>query len=1090
MTPRHFPSLAFLAALLVVPFVAVPRLAADPPKVQQLRVQTIGDTTYFHVRLESPADLAGGPGLSVDDPFRGRGMFFADPLLMPRLVPQSGSARAVYRRMDNAELERQFGFPGGGPPGFDEKRFDKKDFEEKKFEEKKFDEKKFDEKKFDEKKFDEKKGNGGLNRQANMLEFVGKVTGKNKIAFLLLYPMEPEEKPQPKDKKNLPSLAEVLARRQRWAEVKIELDFAKVKELPTPPGGSVARDPKRPPANDDLEGLWAAAQALHFTFLESQTPEFGFYGLARESTIRKHRIPAFGGGGRFIGQGNFRGDPRFAGSSRLYEITTGAAAITESLALDRLRGSMVRDRIEDRIVPIANVRGIDIAEHPWQKMMAGKKPAAEPLARLVPHDNYYIHFKNIAKFLDAGDLLDQWGTTLMRSYEVHSKEYRLKERCERQLCLKSTGLARTFGPAVIKGIAVTGNDPYLREGSDLTVLFHLANVGLFKAAVEPFIREARKNFGPKLKEEKAEYQQIAIESYVTPLREVSLHRAFLDDVAVYSNSPTGIRRVIDAARGKLTSLADSLDFQYMRTIFRADDKEADGFVFLSDPFIRNLVGPALRIKERRRLEAMTSLQMVTHGAMFTAWETGKLPIDHGHILHTTGLKQEELFTPDGGGAFWDQDNKIAVSAIYNTQHFATPLIELPIDFVSPIEAREYENFRLQYLGLWRQFFDPIGMRLAINKDEVCWETYILPLVKNTQYNELRRVTGSSGLKFDPAVFSDKTLAQFLVHLSPEAFNFGGRQFGIQDLMIDIALRSWLGDWATIRLDDSAIYATLLEAYIRRELNPQGRHDFVDEIELALQIPLTVGVEIRNPMVFAGILATVRKEVHAVLPGAVEWAPMDPPYKGTSIVRIKSRPQAEAPGLIGGPIGRMPNFALYYALIDGGFYLSLREEPIKDLIDRSVARKEKGEKGRPQIEAAASLHLAPGAAVQAKDLLALYLEWEAHRRAQQNNHLLYALFHSQVASGADTSEVVEAAALQYLGYVPVSPDRAPFGYSSKYDEVSNQRHGSLRQPKLQPGVDADSPAGQLLQQLMSIRADLRFREDGVHTTVTLRRGGKK
>ena len=181
MTPRHFPNLVLLAVALVAPFVAVPRLAADPPKVQQLRdqyerdlfkdfalaadppkvqqlrVQTIGDTTYFHVRLESPADLARGPGLIVDDPFRGLGMFRTDPLLMPRLVPQGGSAKAVYRRLGNDEMERQFGFPGGAPPGFEEKRFDKKEFDEKKFDEKKFDEKKFDEKKFDEKKFDEKK---------------------------------------------------------------------------------------------------------------------------------------------------------------------------------------------------------------------------------------------------------------------------------------------------------------------------------------------------------------------------------------------------------------------------------------------------------------------------------------------------------------------------------------------------------------------------------------------------------------------------------------------------------------------------------------------------------------------------------------------------------------------------------------------------------------------------------------------------------------------------------------------------------------------------------------------------------------------
>ncbi len=136
-------------------------------------------------------------------------------------------------------------------------------------------------------------------------------------------------------------------------------------------------------------------------------------------------------------------------------------------------------------------------------------------------------------------------------------------------------------------------------------------------------------------------------------------------------------------------------------------------MFLSDAFIRNLVGPAMHIKERRRLEALTSLHMVTHGAMFTAWETGKLPHNHEHLLQATGLKADELFIPDGGGAVWDHARQgRRLGSIYNTLHFATPLIELPIDSVSPAEEREYNEFRQQYLDLWRRYFDPVGMRIV------------------------------------------------------------------------------------------------------------------------------------------------------------------------------------------------------------------------------------------------------------------------------------------------------------------------------------------------------------------------------------------
>ena len=128
------------------------------------------------------------------------------------------------------------------------------------------------------------------------------------------------------------------------------------------------------------------------------------------------------------------------------------------------------------------------------------------------------------------------------------------QRFEQQLCLKSTGLARTFGPAVIKDLAITGNDLYLREGSDFTIIFHLSNKSLFKTGSEPALAEAKKRFAKTLKETKAEHQGITIESFVTPLREVSLHRAYFDDVAVFSNSGVALRRVIDAHKGKIKRL--------------------------------------------------------------------------------------------------------------------------------------------------------------------------------------------------------------------------------------------------------------------------------------------------------------------------------------------------------------------------------------------------------------------------------------------------------------------------------------------------------------------------------------------------------
>src|SRR5665213_1862583 len=146
-------------------------------------------------------------------------------------------------------------------------------------------------------------------------------------------------------------------------------------------------------------------------------------------------------------------------------------------------------------------------------MIGDKKPAPEAFAHMVPHDNYYIHFKAISRFLDFTDLIDQWGTNLTRAYEVTSRDNKLKDRYQQQLCLRSTELGRTLGPLVIKGIALTGNDAYLREGSDLAVLFRVVSSKVFLGAVDPFVVEARKQFGEQLKETHGDYKGVKYETF-------------------------------------------------------------------------------------------------------------------------------------------------------------------------------------------------------------------------------------------------------------------------------------------------------------------------------------------------------------------------------------------------------------------------------------------------------------------------------------------------------------------------------------------------------------------------------------------------
>jgi len=140
-----------------------------------------------------------------------------------------------------------------------------------------------------------------------------------------------------------------------------------------------------------------------------------------------------------------------------------------------------------------------------------------------------------------------------------------------------------------------------------------------------------------------------------------------------------------------------------------------------------------------------------------------------------------------------------------------------------------------------------------------------------------------------------------------------------------------------------------------------------------------------------------------------------------------------------------------------------------------------------VEVSSSLYLAPGAAEHTQGLLRHLLEHQTYQQARTSLPIWYALYRTGVVAEDATPERATAAAYRYLGYVPVSPDGTTYRYDRKYDEVVNERHGSIRRPTPQKTTAEGSPLNFLLEQLRSVRADLRFREDGVHTVLTIERG---
>jgi hypothetical protein len=203
-------------------------------------------------------------------------------------------------------------------------------------------------------------------------------------------------------------------------------------------------------------------------------------------------------------------------------------------------------------------------------------------------------------------------------------------------------------------------------------------------------------------------------------------------------------------------------------------------------------------------------------------------------------------------------------------------------------------------------------------------------------------------------------------------------------------------------------------------------------------------------------------------------------------------------------GRNPP-VIFHAQVHDAWYVSLREASLKQVIDQSLARAEGGKGGMlspptpstqrpagrpggesmaPSVEVNSTLYVSPAAASKSRGALSAYLEWQSHRRALLNCPIWYALYRAGLVPSEMDEAAKRAVAMRYLGFVPVSPDGALFAYAAKRDEVVNSRHGSPARPVFHPGVEAASPLAQLLDQFRNLRVDVRFREDGLHTVLTL------
>jgi len=504
-----------------------------------------------------------------------------------------------------------------------------------------------------------------------------------------------------------------------------------------------------PPADGgerDVLTAWATAQAREAALRVVESPYSSYYQYCLLQSLSKYGVP------EKVVPRELRRD---GGGERrrpdLYSMATGALAIQESLQLDAMTR---RKHIpEDRTVPLSSLAGPGIKSHPFEQMIAGRTPKMFPMASLVPFDAYYAHFSSISKALAASDLVKQWGSSLLGMLEVTARDSDVPAKFHEQLCLGVSELTRLLGDLLIGEVALTGNDPFFCEGTDLTVIIQVKERTAFAALMKGYLDTALAAH-PDAKAETATYEGVAIASLTTPDCRISSHAAYLGDCHVRSNSLDALKRIIDTHAKRRKSMAENPDFQYMRTIFPGTPGAEDGFIYLSDAFIRKLVGPRWKIQAQRRMVCQGHLHLLANAATMYRAELRKPPTFDA-LVKGSYLPESDLTCPDGGVYSLEPSGRARCS-VHNALRYCTPIDSVAIDKVSKAEAEDYTRFVTNYDTYWRQYFDPIGIRLKVgNRIEV--ETCILPLIENSMYNQLRDLAGGKPVSLSSRVLTDRTI---------------------------------------------------------------------------------------------------------------------------------------------------------------------------------------------------------------------------------------------------------------------------------------------------------------------------------------------
>jgi hypothetical protein len=749
------------------------------------------------------------------------------------------------------------------------------------------------------------------------------------------------------------------------------------------------------------------------------------------------------------------------------DTTTGATAIQEALQTDR--SLFARVAREPANIPIVSLKGPELGVHPWKTMLARVGvPPPEPLATSVPAEFYYVRAADLSSLFRALDEVDAWGTPAATVLDGAYEERGLASRYETALALKRGPLTRLLGSAVVGEVAVVGSDPYVKEGSDVTVLLQVKSRPLFDGAMSAVLTELEREHGTLLRSKRA-HDGIDVSTSLSPDGAVAQERATVGDLEIVSNSPTAIDAVLDACEGLRPRLADELDFQYM--LARDRQVPADVLGYMGDRFVGAVVGPKQKVLEARRQIALGELMTPGFAALLYGWMQGKSPVALDDLFSTSLLAKSEMVHAGGAPITWHPGTPARSS--WGTPAALTPLIDLPVPQTATASERAgYEWFARGYEMNWSAYIDPIALRVAFapsgEHQKMTVDLRELPLIDGTTYQEVAEFVGDARF-IAPALVGG---VRSVVGIGPEAWPRREltntlRGFSSHEIKFD-----WVGQWASVGLFDRSVLASALLLAAPEDVPQEPAPDASSEmserntISLLATFPAYAQIAVKGTAQAAVALAAIRVVANETIPGMFEWGEVER-YRDVPIVRIQLKKE------IGGFGGEGSGLSLFYAVTSDAITLTLQDWVLRRLIDEALD----GRGAAPSTDAGspqASFSLASDPGKGLWTALAWMVEQESLREAQRSGDRAIAILRGAPEIAGD-EHAERALALAYLGAIPMTIDGA--SYTLAKDGLRDPARGTSSAPRWPDVPVPGSPLAKIMQSLASFQSELSFDDEG-------------